>query len=399
MSTPLVRRVLACLDNAAMEARFVGGCVRDALLGKAITDVDLATPAVPEQVLQLFNEAGLKPFAPGLSHGTVSVAREGFTIEVTTLRHDVETDGRHAKVAFTDDWRRDAARRDFTINAMSCTAQGKVFDYFGGLVDLESGRVRFVGNARDRIQEDYLRLLRFFRFHAHYGRGDLDADGLAAAHALAPQIAQLSGERVRSEVLRLLEAPDPVPVLAVMHGHRIFTAILPQLGATETLVVLLEVAPDADGLARLAALVQGGRPAARRLADRLRLSRAQTHRLVEMIALAGEKGALMESTARRWALYKYGAAVVEDRLRLDFARSSAAGEDLDRDILAVALAEARGWQAKHFPLSGQDVKQLGVSEGPEVGRLLRQVESWWVAENFEPDREACLDRLSQLAKS
>ena len=398
MSSPLLRRVLASLDKAALEVRFVGGCVRDALLGKTITDIDLATPAVPAQVLQLFNEAGLKPFAPGLSHGTVCVAGEGITIEVTTLRHDVETDGRHAKVAFTDNWRSDAARRDFTINAMSCTAQGEVFDYFGGLADLQRGRVRFVGNARDRIQEDYLRLLRFFRFHAYYGRGELDADGLAAAHALAPSMVQLSGERICSEVLRLLKAPDPAAVLDVMHRHRIFAAILPELGATGALVALLEVAPDADGLARLAALVQGGRSAARQVADRLRLSRALTHRLVEMIAPAGKGGALMEASARRWALYKYGAAAVEDRLLLDFARSSAEGTDLDRDVLAAALEEARTWQAKPFPLSGQDVKRLGVGEGPKVGRLLRQVESWWVTENFQPDRQACLDRLAQLAK-
>ncbi|MDX1426079.1 MAG: CCA tRNA nucleotidyltransferase, partial [Kiloniellales bacterium] len=242
MTAPATRAVLAALGAEGAVPRFVGGCVRDAVVARPVTDVDIATPDPPQRVIALIERAGLKAVPTGLAHGTVTAVADGRPFEVTSLRVDVETYGRHAKVAFTDDWQADAARRDLTINALSCDPDGRIYDYFGGLADLRAGRVRFVGEPRARIREDYLRLLRFFRFHAHYGRGAPDPEGLAAAGELAPEATHLSGERVRAELLRLLAAPDPAPVVAVMAAAGVLRAFLPEAG------------PGPDGAAALAAL-------------------------------------------------------------------------------------------------------------------------------------------------
>ena len=228
MSAPETRAVVAALSADGAELRFVGGCVRDALADRPVTDFDLATPEPPERVVALLQRAGIKAVPTGIEHGTITAVSGGMPFEVTTLREDVETYGRHAKVAFTDDWVADAARRDFTINALSCSPEGLLYDPFDGLKDLEAGRVRFVGDARARIHEDALRLLRFFRFHAHYGRGAPDLDGLAAASDLAPHLAALSGERVRNELLRLLAAPDPVPVVDIMLARKCWPRSCPK---------------------------------------------------------------------------------------------------------------------------------------------------------------------------
>ena len=239
MTAPDSRAVLEALQAEGAEVRFVGGCVRDALAGRPVKDIDLATADPPEKVISLLEQAGLKAVPTGIAHGTVTAVSDHHPYEVTTLRRDVETHGRHATVAFTDDWAADAARRDFTFNALSCRADGTLFDPYEGEADLRAGRVRFVGDARERIEEDYLRLLRFFRFHAHYGRGEPDRAGLAAAAALAPKLVRLSGERIRTEIFTLLKAPDPVPVLEVMARHRIFAAVLPDLGSPSILRALI----------------------------------------------------------------------------------------------------------------------------------------------------------------
>jgi hypothetical protein len=235
MTAPHTRAVLAALSAEGAAPRFVGGCVRDAELGRPVKDIDIATPDPPERVLALLERAGLKAVPTGLAHGTVTAISRGRPFEVTSLRIDVETYGRHAKVEFTDDWQADAGRRDLTINALSCAPDGRIFDYFGGLEDLRAGRVRFVGDPRARIREDYLRLLRFFRFHAHYGRGAPDPEGLAAAGELAPKATKLSGERVRAELLRLLAAPDPVPVLDLMAARGVLRVFLPEAADTAAL--------------------------------------------------------------------------------------------------------------------------------------------------------------------
>ncbi|MGF1609026.1 MAG: CCA tRNA nucleotidyltransferase, partial [Kiloniellales bacterium] len=268
MTASETRAVADALTAEGGEVRFVGGCVRDAVAGRPVKDIDIATADPPERVIALLEAAGLTAVPTGLAHGTVTAVSGGRPFEITTLRVDVETYGRHARVAFTDDWEADAARRDFTFNAMSCGLDGSLYDPFGGREDLTAGRVRFVGEAEARIREDYLRLLRFFRFQAHYGRAAPDPEGLAAARALAPRLESLSGERLRNELLRLLQAPEPVAVCRIMLASGVFAAFLPEARALERLAALIAVEPDGrlpgeelseneppDALRRLAALL------------------------------------------------------------------------------------------------------------------------------------------------
>ena len=399
MTARETRAVLAALGAEGAEPRFVGGCVRDSVLGRPVKDVDIATPDPPEQVLALIQRAGLKAVPTGLAHGTVTAISRGRPFEVTSLRIDVETYGRHAKVAFTDDWEADAGRRDLTINALSCTPDGRLFDYFGGLEDLRAGRVRFVGDPRARIREDYLRLLRFFRFHAHYGRAAPDPDGLAAAGELAPEAANLSGERVRAELLRLMAAPDPVPVLDLMAARAVLGVFLPDATDTAALAAVLEIEPDGsapDALFRLAALLPADLAVGRKVARRLRLSRAEQTQLLGLLeppdaALGSDEKAL------RAALYRRGGAVLAAQWRLAWARLGPKQRAARRTNLNAALAVAAGWQPRSFPLKGRDARARGVPAGPRVGRLLAAVEAWWIAEDFTPDRTACLAKFDELA--
>jgi poly(A) polymerase len=414
MTAPETRAVVEALTAEGAEVRFVGGCVRDALAGRPVKDIDLATPDPPEKVMALLTAAGLKAVPTGLDHGTVTAVSGHRPFEVTTLRLDVETDGRRAKVAFTDDWQADAARRDLTFNALSCRPDGLLFDPFGGHADLAAGRVRFVGDPGERIREDYLRLLRFFRFQAHYGRVPPDPDTLAVARALAPHLAELSGERIRAELLRLLEAPDPVPVLDMMIGDGLLESVLPQVAGTAVLRSLLQLdLPEAaDRVLRLAALLKPGAEEARRVAGRLRLSNAETAELVmlgEPEAVLGEAAAVLtrgpDDPAVRHALsialYRSGRQRFRVALTIGAARLLASVPDSRAPVLArleAALAVADTWQERRFPLAGRDVLALGYSAGPDVGTLLRAVEDWWIAEDFLPDRKACLARLRTLAR-
>lgn len=401
MTAPETEAVLAALGAEGADPRFVGGCVRDAVLGRPVTDVDVATPDPPERVAALLERAGLRAVPTGLAHGTVTAVADGRPFEVTSLRIDVETYGRHAKVAFTDDWQADAERRDLTINALSATPEGRIFDYVGGLADLRAGRVRFVGDPRARIREDYLRLLRFFRFHAHYGRGAPDPDGLAAAAALAPEATKLSGERVCTELLRLLAAPDPVPVLAVMAAAGVLPVFLPEAGDAAALAALRTVEPaDAppDTLMRLAALLSPDPAAGRAVAARLRLSRAERERLGALLAPADAALGSNEKALRR-ALYRHGTALVMDQWRLAWARLAPEDRAAKRGALDDALAEAARWRPKPFPLKGRDARALGVPAGPRVGELLAAVEAWWIAADFAPDRAQCLAKLAELAQA
>lgn len=415
MTAPETRAVIAALTAEGAEVRFVGGCVRDALAGRPVKDVDIATPDHPQRVVALLEAAGLKAVPTGLDHGTVTAISGHRPFEITTLRRDVETDGRRAVVAFTDDWVADAARRDLTFNALSCSPDGHLHDPFGGRADLAAGRVRFVGDPRARIQEDYLRLLRFFRFQAHYGRVPPDPAILAVARELAPKLAGLSGERIRAELLRLLEAPDPLPVLEVMVAGGIFAAILPEIAGTVVLASLLKLdLPEArDPVLRLGALLSPGAEEARRVAARLRLSNAETEELVmlgEPEAVLGDAAAVLtrgldDSAVRpalSVALYRSGRQNVRTALALGCARLLAADPERRATALAgltAAFAVADAWQERRFPLGGRDVLALGYTAGPDVGSLLRAVEEWWIAEDFAPDREACLARLRTLAEN
>lgn len=384
----MVMRALTAEGDAA---RFVGGCVRDALVGRPIRDIDIATPLSPQRVTELLNKAGLKAVPTGIEHGTITAVAEGKGVEVTTLRLDVETDGRRAKVAFTDDWQADAARRDLTINALSADASGKVHDYFDGLEDLATGRVRFVGDATQRIQEDYLRLLRFFRFHADYAAGALDAAAVAAAKALAPNLKSLSGERLRQETLRLLVARRGPEVYGEMLSLGIVQHFLPWSTTLDRLRAVAELEQrhglEPDAVRRLAALTMTG--CGRQVAEKLKLSRAEGERIMALDAPRAPFDAATPESVRR-EIYKWGNAGALDRLLLDWP----AAEDGAKGRAALALIAA--WKRPHFPLKGADLVKFGVTQGPRVGEVLTRVEDWWIAADFRPDRAACLAQAKAL---
>ena len=385
------RKVISALTGGGQPARFVGGCVRDTLMGRPIADVDIATPLPPDDVIKATTAAGLKAIPTGIDHGTVTVVADGRPFEVTTLRRDVETDGRHAVVAFTEDWRQDAARRDFTINALSADADGRVYDYFGGIEDARAGRIRFVGDPVRRIEEDVLRLLRFFRFYAQFGAPPPDPDGLEACRKLAGQIHTLSGERVRVEVFKLLEAPDPLPSWRLMIDTGVAARTIGEDGDIERLAGLVSVTRDGDPVRRLAALLTGGVDGALRLADRLKTSRAERDRLV---ALADRGSAIAPDMAPpdlRRRIYRCGGAIVRDEVLLAWARDPDDGRHGD------LMLQAEGWKAPRFPLKGRDALALGMAAGPAVGDLLEAIEEEWIAGDFKEDRTALLKRLERGA--
>ncbi len=390
MTAPETLAVMAALG----EARFVGGAVRNALLGVSVMDIDIAVPMPPSESLARLKARGIKVVETGLDHGTVTAIAGTHAFEITSLRRDVETDGRHATIAFTDDWAEDAARRDFTINAMYASANGEIFDYATGVEDLIAGKVRFMGDAKTRIAEDYLRVLRLFRFHAWYGKGEIDAEGLRAAAEAKDKLKTLSAERVQKELLRLLEAGNPAPVLRVMAATGILPELLPGALSLPRLERLTEIDADnlsaRDAILRLAALLpDGDNDAAHAIADALKLSNADRTRLEQ--ALSGEKipAQLAARDARR-LLYRIGVARFRDKVLLQWAGAPKGAGALQFRML---LEMADNWQRPRFPLTGRDVMQAGVPEGPDVGRVLAKVEDWWVGGDFAADEGACRDQL------
>jgi poly(A) polymerase len=387
MTAAETRAVLAALRG---EGRFVGGCVRDALLGRAVGDIDIATPLTPEEVTHRLTAAAVKVVPTGLAHGTVTAVVAGRPFEITTLRRDVETDGRHARVAFTDDWAEDAKRRDFTMNALFLDAHGAVFDPVGGLADLHARRVRFVGDAMTRIREDVLRILRFYRFHAHYGEAEADPAARAACRALAHLLPTLSRARVAAELVKLLAAPDPVPALRLMNEDGVLAAVLPEARGLDHLAGLIPLEPTPDPIRRLAALIEGG---ASEMAERLRLSAADRERLVMLATPPVPIDLAADEQAQHRALYRLGADRYRDLVLLRAAGSSHA--DQVRGLLALA----ERWPVPKFPLRGADVTEAGVPAGPAVGRLLSEIEAWWREGDFRADRAACLAELrTRLAR-
>ncbi len=391
MTAPETVAVMAALG----EARFVGGAVRNALMGANVVDIDIAVPMPPTEALLRLTAKDIKVVETGMDHGTVTAIAGTHAFEITSLRRDVETDGRHAKVVFTDDWAEDAARRDFTINAMYASATGEIFDYATGVADLIAGKVRFMGDARTRIAEDYLRVLRLFRFHAWYGKGDMDVEGLRAAAEAKDKLGTLSAERVAKEMLRLLEARNPAPVLRIMAATGILSEILPEALQLPRLEHLAEIDADnmflGDAVLRLAALLDSSE-AAHSASDRLKLSNADRTRLEQ--ALSGDRitAGLSAQGARR-LLYRIGAARFRDKVFLQWAAAPRAAGALAWRML---LQMAESWQRPRFPLTGRDVMQAGVPEGPDVGRILAQVEDWWVGTDFAADEGACRDQLQQV---
>ena len=360
------------------EVRWVGGCVRDTLLGGSVSDIDAATPHEPEAVMALLAKAGLRAIPTGIEHGTVTVPLPGGKVEVTTLRRDVSTDGRRAVVAFATDWREDAARRDFTINALYADPTTlEIFDYFGGRDDLAARRVRFIGDARQRIREDHLRILRYYRFQARFG-SELDAEAEEACAELAPTLMGLSRERVAMELLNLLALPDPGPTVTRMEQRGVLPVVLPEAGTSGVTALGALIAEEAcqgiapDPLRRLAALLPADPRVAEQVAARLRLSAAQKKRL----ATAAERGP--EPGDARALAYRLGREEALDRLLL-------AGAD---------TAPLAGWPIPSFPLKGGEIVARGIASGPEVARILHVVEDRWVAEGFPDKRrvDALLDQ-------
>jgi poly(A) polymerase len=390
--------VLAALRARGFAARAVGGAVRDALMGRPVADVDIATDARPDEVMAAVVAAGLKAVPTGLAHGTITVVAGDRHFEVTTLRRDVETHGRHATVAFTGDWAEDARRRDFTLNALYCSADGEVFDPLGGYPDLLARRVRFIGAPAERIREDYLRILRFFRQTADYGRGPADAEGLAACVRERAGLARLSGERVREELLRLLAAPRGPEIAALMQDYGLLPAVL---GAAPrpTLLARLAAIEAAQGLApdavlRLAALAVEVEEDALGLRERLRLSNEQTETL-RRAAVRRPKVDLPATEAEaRAALYRLGPEAYGERVLIAWARS---GDPPDSEAWRRQLALPERWQAPTFPLGGADVLAQGVPPGPRIGELLRTLEAWWIAGDFGADAAMLRAKLRELA--
>jgi poly(A) polymerase/tRNA nucleotidyltransferase (CCA-adding enzyme) len=379
LSDPALMAVLDALPRA----RIVGGAVRDSLVGRPVADIDLATPDRPETVMQALTHAGLRAAPTGLAHGTVTAISDHRGFEITTLRVDVETDGRHALVAFTDDWRADAARRDFTFNALSMTRDGAVFDPFGGIADLRAGITRFVGDPASRIAEDYLRILRFFRFHARYGARPPDAATAAAIRGGLDGLTRLSVERIWHELRRILLAEDPRSAVRLMATLGVLAAVIPEGACPAALERVVAAGAPADPLLRLAALLRGDAIA---FATRLRLSGAERDRLVALRAAAPPRLDSDDATLRRH-LAEAPAAMLIDRCWLadDGARGWA---ELRRRLGAMVRPV--------FPLVGRDMVALGVPPGPAVGRLLAATRAWWLAGGCLADRDACLAHAAEL---
>jgi poly(A) polymerase len=384
--------VLEALSAGGAQARFVGGSVRDALLGRQIGDIDIATPATPERVIELLEKRGIKVVPTGFAHGTVTAiaGTPPRHFEITTLRRDVETYGRRARVAFGADWAADAARRDFTINAIFLDPDGTVHDPVGGFADLRARRVRFVGDPATRIAEDVLRILRYYRFEARFGTGLGDPQARAACRALAHLLPNLSAERVAQELVKLVETSDPISALRMMLEDGVLSVILPEARRLDRLRHMIAIEPEPDPLRRLAALIEVDGPGAVALAERLHFSNAWRDRL-HGLAPPWAIDPPADMAAQRRALYRLGA----ERYR-DVALLLAAEGAMSRDRFGELLALARDWTPPAFPLAGRDVTALGIAAGPEVGRLLGAVHDWWEAGDFTADRAACLLYLQGL---
>ncbi|WP_412063814.1 CCA tRNA nucleotidyltransferase [Rhizobium sp. SYY.PMSO] len=402
-----LRRVLSLLDADGGEGRVVGGAVRNSLMGLPVADVDIATTLLPEAVVERAEAAGIKAVPTGIAHGTVTLVVDGTPFEITTLRRDVETDGRRARVAFSQDWHADAERRDLTINALYASADGKVVDLVGGLADLERRNIRFIGDAAVRIAEDHLRILRFFRFFAYYGSGRPDADGLRACAAAKSKIATLSAERVWSEMKKLLAAPDPGRALLWMRQIGILTEVLPEtekwgIDAIPGLVATENVLGwPPEPLLRLAAIVPPDAARLAKLAQRLRLSKAEGAYLLAWANTPVVKDDISEAAFDR-LLYRHDPSGVAVRLKLALVTARTKAESDFEEMARVArlgklLERVAKWKKPAFPISGADALAAGISAGPRVGELMARLEQEWLDGNFSLNRASLLARLKELA--
>jgi poly(A) polymerase len=400
---PNLHRVLDLLNEGDGEARIVGGAIRNTLMGQSVGDIDIATTLLPKMVVERAGVAGIRSVPTGIDHGTVTLIVDGQPFEITTLRVDVATDGRRAEVAFGTDWTADARRRDLTINGLYADDAGDVIDLVDGIADINSGTVRFIGEAETRIEEDFLRILRFFRFFAWYGKGRPDADGLRACARLKKGLAKLSAERVWSELKRLLAASDPSRALLWMRQSGVLSAVLPEtekwgidaiFGVVRTEMAL---GWPADPLLRLMAMVPPDKPRIADMAKRLRLSKAETRRLTDWAGQAEVPDDTADTALKR-ILYRGEPVAVTDRLKLRLCGLRGKAETDDAALLAAATVSrlidvANAWERPAFPLSGKDLQARGVDPGPVLGQSLAALEETWVESNFALTRDDLLGRL------
>lgn len=396
-------RIFALLNDDGEEVRVVGGAVRNSLMGEAVTDTDLATTWAPEQMVARAKAAGIRAVPTGIDHGTVTLVIDGRGFEITTLRHDAETDGRRAKVSFGQDWQVDAERRDFTINALYADQTGAVIDLVGGLADIATRTVRFIGDADARIAEDYLRVLRYFRFFAHYGAGRPDAAALKACARARDSLGKLSSERVWKELKTLLKASDPGRALLWMRQSGVLAAVLPEgekwgidsvapLIATETALDW-----ERDPMLRLMAMVPPDAERMRALSSRLKMSRAEADRLVKWAQAPVVKPTLAITALDR-LLYRFGVEPLTDRIRLSLVAARSRTESDPAALTDTAghsrhLAHALKWERPVFPVAGADLIARGIKPGPKMGAQLALLEERWVESNFTLDKAALLDAL------
>ena len=403
---PGLRRIMDLLNAAGGEARVAGGAVRNALMGLPVGDIDIATTLRPEEVVERAKAAGIKAVPTGIDHGTVTLVLDGQGFEVTTLRRDVETDGRHAQVAYGTDWQVDAERRDLTINALYADAAGEVIDLVGGLADIETRNVRFIGDAEARIAEDYLRVLRFFRFFAYYGKGRPDAEGLRACARAKDKLGMLSAERIWSETKKLLAAPDPSRALLWMRQTGVLTAILPEtekwgIDAVHALVAAEQAMSwTPDPILRLAAIVPDVPERLEAMARRLRMSNAEAARL-QAWAMTPPLPDEVTDVGFDRILYRHGIEGVRMRLRLGLAKARASAQENPIAMrksarLSVLSVRCDAYRRPIFPLSGADVLAAGVPAGKRVGEVLGALEALWVERNFALDRDELAARLEQM---
>jgi poly(A) polymerase len=389
--------VFQALESGGYEGRAVGGAVRNSLMGHQVTDIDIATPALPDEVTRLCQAAGLSVHPTGLGHGTVTVVSNHVPYEVTTLRQDVETHGRHATVSFTRDWRADASRRDFTMNALYCDRRGVLSDPLGGLPDLLARRVRFIGEARDRIREDFLRILRFFRFFATYGQGRIDGEGLSASAAEKDGLKDLSAERIQGELLKLVVAGRAHEALCLMSANGITELVLGRDGDLARFDKLSELetklGSGPDPILRLSALAAPDEVAARELALRLRLSNAERKELVTVSGVSASEFT-PDSETSKVQLYRLGEPTYQAVCLSAWTRSK---DDASSEVWRKAFALPERWKPPVMPFKGADLISRGVRPGPEVGAVLSRFESWWVSAGFPHDRSLLEAKLKELA--
>ena len=397
---PATQAVMIALGGKEGQARFVGGCVRNALLMEPVSDVDIATVHSPEEVTRRLQEAGIKVVPTGIEHGTVTAVTEGRHFEITTLRVDVTTDGRRADVAFTEDWVEDANRRDLTLNALYADLDGTVHDPLGGRADLNACRVRFIGDAHARIREDYLRIMRFFRFHAHYGKGEPDPVSLKACAEEKDGLKQLSSERVRAELLKLLGADEAASAVRQMAATGILSIIFPEATRLERLAAIVDIEANqlfvSDPILRLGSAVELDGAGVDAFAARLRLSNKDAARIRAFQTDETKIVCYLSMREVHRALYTMGVQCFKDRVMLGWASDKKGANAMQWRAL---IAMADSWERPVFPLTGSMMKAAGVPEGPEMGRVSREVEEWWIDAGFTDDEFSIIERLKAVVQA